>query len=255
MSNGQRIVVVLLAAVAATVVLGAGAHQRAPRDEFCTSVTKTRFIAHYEDSPAGGELASLDVLVYGKKPTSATAEIILRHNLKAALALYRGKDVLATAWHVKGDDERKIPLRDGSTNLVYIAKENKIKTFKEYDGTKTRVSVNRSSAYFVEYEEHDILVPPKGRKFASVDVVFQKEPAREQIYRILVAELRKAVAKQKTKWRTTAAPYLGNRDDPAGRVQIRDNKRRDGGYIIVEYDPATGRVTGGDGKDLGRINP
>ena len=252
MSKGQRIVVVLLVAAVGAVVLGAGAPQR---DEFCTSVTNTRFIVHYEDSLGGDNPAILHVFVYGKKPTSATTEIILRHNLKAALALYKGKDVLATAWHVKGDDERMIPLKDGSTNLVYIAKDNTTKTFKEYDGTKTRVSTNRANAYFVEYEEHDILVPPRGRKFASVDVVFQKEPSREKIYRILVAEMRKAVTKQKTKWPTTAAPFLGTRDDPASRVQIRDKQRRDGGYIIVEYDPATGRITGGDGKDLGLINP
>lgn len=103
--------------------------------DFRTSVKNTRFIAHYQDSPAGDDLAILEVLVYGKKLSSAQAERILRHNLKAALALYKDKDVLATVWHVTDEDERMIPLKDGSTSLIYIAKEKKTKTWKKHTGT------------------------------------------------------------------------------------------------------------------------
>lgn len=236
-------------------VLGPSTQNVGIDDEFCTSVKNTRFIAHYQDSPTGDGLAILNVLVYGNKPSSALAETILRYNLKAALALYKDKDVLATAWHVKGDDERMILLEDGSSNLIYIAKEKKTKTWKEHKGTKTDISTNKQKGYFVEYEERDILVPPRGRKFATLDVVFQKRPSRGKAYSILVAELTKAVAKQKTKWGTTAYAYVGKREDPAGRSQIRDKERRDGGFTVVEYDPANGKITGGDGRELGRINP
>ena len=236
-------------------VLGLSTQNVGIDDGFRTSVKNTRFIAHYEDSPTGDDLAILNVFVYGKKASSAQAETILRYNLKAALALYKDKDVLATAWHVKGDDERRILLKDGSDCLIYIAKERKTKTWKEHKGTKTDVSTNEQEGYFVEYEERDILVPPRGHKFATLEVVFQKQPSRGKAYSILVAELKKAVAKQKTKWRTWAYAYVGKREDPASRNQIRDKERQDGGYIIVEYDPASGKITGGDGKDLGRVKP
>jgi hypothetical protein len=180
---------------------------------------------------------------------------ILRHNLDAALALYNGKDVLATAWHVKGDDERQIPLQDGSNSLIYVAKEKNTKTWKEHTGTRTDLSINKESGYFVEYEEHEILVPPKGRKFATLDVVFESDPPRDKAYGILVAQLKKAVAKQTTRRKTTAYASVGKREDPAGRSQVRDAQRRDAGYIVVEYDPANGKITGGDGNDLGRIEP
>ncbi|HUU97898.1 MAG TPA: hypothetical protein VM487_19350 [Phycisphaerae bacterium] len=236
-------------------VLRVPTHSVGIDDEFRASVKNTRFIAHYEDSPAGDDLAILSVLVYGKKPGSAQAERILRYNLKAALALYKDKDVLATAWHVKGHDERMILLEDGSNHLIYIAKEKKTKTWKEHEGTKTDVSTNKEKGYFVEYEERDILVAPRGRKSAKLNVVFQEQPSRGKAYSILVAELKKAVAKQKKKWRTTAYACVGKREDPASRNQIRDKERRDGGYIVVEYDPANGKITGADGKDLGRIKP
>lgn len=224
-------------------------------DEFRTSVTDTRFIVHYQDAPGGDRLTTLNVFVYGKKPSSTRAEKVLRYNLKAALALYKGKDVLATAWHVKDGDEHMIPLKDGSNHLIYIAKEKKTKTWKEHNGTKTDVSTSKQKGYFVEYVERDILVPPKGRKFASLDVVFEKQPSRKKAYRILVAEIKKAVAKQEKKWGTTSYAYVGKRQDPASRVQIRDTEKQGRGYIFVEYDPASGKITGSDGKELGRIDP
>ena len=237
-------------------VLGFSTRSVSIEDEFRTSVKNTRFIAQYEESPTL-DLAILNVLIYGQKPSSVMAETILRHNLKAALALYKDKNIFATAWHVQGDDESAIPLADGSSHLIYVAKEKIIKTWKEYEGIKTDVSTNKQEGYFVEYEERDILVPPRGRKFATINVVFQKgsrwgsrSSSRGKAYSILVAELKKAVAKQETKWSTTAYAYVGKREDTADRRQIRDRERQDGGYIIVEYDPTNGKITGGDGKDL-----
>lgn len=220
----RRIVLVLVMALA-FVPAAVGAQ------EFRTSVKRAWFVVEYQKPVMNGSPATLNVLFYGPKPSSALVEKVLRSSLDAAVAMDSSNDILAGG--MSGVDERLIPTRDGSRHLLYVSKDRKTVTMKEYEGIKTAVTESIPGGYFVEYEEWKIAVRPWTKR-GTVSVIFPDEPSRQKAYKILTAELKKVVAKQGKKIKTTAYAFVGERDNPAGRKQIL--------RMSVKYDPITGKI-------------
>jgi hypothetical protein len=197
--------------------------------------------------------ATVDVTFRGRRPSSAEAERVLRACMDVALSRFgRTTDVMGTAWYSASGREANddtVPLKDGSAHLIFETKQGKILTWKEREGTQTLRTANPSAGYFVEYEEEKVLVRPN-EKFAMLDVVWSKKPDNTTIYRVLIDELKKAVAKQPRKWPTTAFAKTGTRSNPSSQQQIRGPAGR---YISVEYDPRNGNVTDEQGKVIDSI--
>lgn len=213
--------------------------------EFRASTNDSRFIAHFQDDPIdveGKTLAAIDVWFYGRKPSSKKTETVLRHLLKASIALYSKKDILAFAWFKRGDEDVMIALRDGSTSLIYLAKDKKVMTWREHAGKP--ILTWKGNNYRVEYEEH-------GKPSATITVVFETKPSRARMYKVLVRELQRGIQKQKRKRVSFAYAKLGNWDDPASVEPLVDKR---GEHISVKYDPKTGKIEGG-GKVWATIGP
>lgn len=216
------------------------------------SIKGTRFLAYLEDAPGDELVLVLKVIIYGPQPSSDQAEKVLRFCLAASVALHSKNDILAFALHSASrseDDERRIPLTDGSRSLIYSSKDETIQTWKEHEGVATKTVSRDQEGYFVEYEEREVLVQP-GMKFAVLNVVFAERPDREAAYAAILAELKNSVAGRDTQWRTTAYAYVGTRSDPAKREQIKDPA--DDAFIFAKYDPATGTIAR-RGQELMRI--
>jgi hypothetical protein len=240
--------------LATSHAVGAGSQKTTGSALDCAATLPAGMKATASFSPERrGVVAMVDVTFRGRRPTSADAERVLRGCMDAALKQFgRAVDVMGTAWHSASGqdaDDKMVPVTDGSDHLVFDTKTGKILTWKEREGTKTVRSTNPTGGYFVEYEEENVLVRP-GDKFATVNVVWAKKPDTATIYRVLIDELKKAVAKQPRKWPTTAFANTGSRANPSSQQQIRGSTRA---YINVEYNPKTGNVTDEQGKVVDAI--
>jgi hypothetical protein len=242
---------VLLAPIDAA---GAGVQKPTASALDCSSTLPAGMKATASFTPEGcGMPATVDVTFRGRRPSSADTERVLRGCMDVALKRFgRTVDVMSTAWYSASGreaDDDTVPLTDGSSHLIFQTKAGKILTWKEREGTATVRTANPTAGYFVEYEEQNVLVR-QGDKFATVNVVWSKKPDTAAIYRVLVDELKKVVAKQPRKWPTTAYAHTGTRANPASHQQIRGSAGR---FINVEYAPKTGNVTDEQGKVLDTI--
>jgi hypothetical protein len=191
---------------------------------------------------------TVDVTFRGTRPTSQTADLALRKCIKlAADTMFISNELMATAWFGRSkDDDSPLALPDGSNHLTYDPKTKKIRTMSEQEGTA--VSVAQGSGYFVEYKENRVLVKPGG-KFASVSIVFEKQPSEKVAYEIVIAELRKAIARTQRTMSTSVYADVGSKTDPASWRQIRG---ANGKYISAQFDPKSpARITTVAGDDLG----
>lgn len=194
-----------------------------------------------------GIAPQVDVRFQGPKPTSAVAEAALRKCLQeAADTMFINSEVLATAWYGPGNDAEPLSLTDGSDNLVWDPKTKRIRTFNERLGIKP-ATVSEAPGVFVEYKEQQTWVKPI-KTFATVSVVFEKQPTEKVAYETAIAELTKAVQRTHGAMDTTTYIYVGKRDDPASRAQVRGSN---GKFIGAEYDAESpGRVMNLVGDDL-----
>jgi len=204
--------------------------------------THVYFIEYGKPVKGAGAVQTLNA-VFFVKINSQQAEAILREELNRTINFFPPQgDIVATAWFSPTGndiDEQQIILVDGSSQLIFSKKVNKVFTWKEYEGTKTQVQENKSGDYFTEYEENNVLVSP-GKKFATVRVIFNKEISQSKAYEVLISELKRELSNKITKWPTTAYAFTGNKGDSSSQKQIRDT---DGSYIFVEYDPTTGKIS------------
>lgn len=192
---------------------------------------------------------SVDVTFRGRKPTSAVAEAALRKCMKEAAAkMFITAEVLGTAWFGKStNDDEPISLPDGSDHLSYDPKTKVIRTWSERSGVKPTVTT-AGAGYFAEYQEQPILVKPGG-KFATVNVVFTKQPTEKTAYEAVMAEATQAVQRTHGQISVTAYALVGPKANPAARKQVRG---ANGKYISADYDPKRpGRLHGAGGEDLG----
>jgi hypothetical protein len=170
---------------------------------------------------------SVNVIYRRRRPTSAEAEAALRKCVKvAADTMFITNDLLATAFFGTSEiDEEPVVLSDGSSNLVYDPKTKQVRTMNEYEGSMP--SIVQAKGYFVQYEEHSVLVKPGG-KFASLSVVFAKRPTEKTAYETLIAELLKTISRTDHHEHTDAYAYTGSKNNPADWHQI---KGANGKYI------------------------
>jgi len=185
--------------------------------------------------------ACLHIIFNTIKPSSDEAERILREVLESFMKNKPNNDILATAWFTPTGseiDEDMIPLLDGSDHLLYDSKTKKIVTWNQHEGIKTEIT--KGTEFVVEYEEYSMVVKPY-TKFASLKVIFPTKPNKteDEIYRILIEELKKAVLRQNPKLKTIAAPYIGDPKNPAGQKQMQHSN---GKYFIIEYNPLSGNI-------------
>ena len=211
------------------------------------------YFIEYEKAVKGAGAAKILNAIFFVKINSQQAEAILREELNRAINFFPPQgDIVATAWFSPTGndiDEQQITLVDGSSQLIFSKKVNKVLTWKEYEGTKTQVQENKSDDYFTEYEENNVLVSP-GKKFATLRVIFKKEISQSKAYEVLISELKRGLSNKITKWPTTAYAFIGNKSDPSSQKQIMDTDRS---YIFVEYDPLTGKISK-NGKVLGSVS-
>src|SRR6185369_9633460 len=132
-------------------------------------------------------------------------------------------------------DDSPVHLPDGSDHLTYDPKTKKIRTWNEREG-KTSTIV-QGSGYTVKYEEHQVLVKPGGQ-FATISIVFAKEPSEKVAYETVIAEVLKAIERTQHKMTTTAYAHVGSKSDPASWRQL---KGVNGKYISAEFDPKSPR--------------
>jgi len=190
-----------------------------------------------EYSPVSPGVAPTLMVTFASRPTSTQAEAVLRACIAAAAKTHRiGAEMLANAW--VGEDG-PLTLPDGSNHLSYDPKTGGVKTWNEREGVKPKVESVAGGAYFTEYKEQKVLVPPYG-KFATVNVVFTKPPTEAAALAAVVRELQTAVKKQTPLLHTTGYAMTGRRSDPASQEQIR---ARNGKYIVLEFDPKSGQIT------------
>lgn len=213
--------------------------------------THVYFIEYGKPVKGAGAVQTLNA-VFFVKINLQQAEAILREELDRIINFFPPQgDILATAWFSPTGndiDEQQITLVDGSTQLIFSKKVNKILTWKEYEGTKTQMHENKAGDYFTEYEENKVLVSP-GKKFATVRVIFNKETSQSKTYEILISELKRELSDKITKWPTTAYAFVGTKSDLSSQKQIRD---ADGSYIFIDYDPSAGKISK-NGKVFGLI--
>jgi hypothetical protein len=186
-------------------------------------------------------------VTFTKRPSSTDIENALRTCIaKTASTWDINGEMLANAWR---GEQGPLPLPDGSSGLVYNPETGSTQTTNEHEGVKSVASAPAGRSYHVVYSEEKVAVPPYG-KFAMMDVVFEKAPAEEAIYRALVVEIRAAVVRQSPRLNTTAFAKYGPRTNPAGQRQIAD---KSGKFISAEYDPKNGEVRSTSGKLLTTI--
>jgi hypothetical protein len=198
--------------------------------------------------------ARVDVTFRGRKPTSAAAEKAVRGCLaEVAESKFLTSDVVAgTAWWSatgKDDDDAVVAFIDGSTQLEMNAQTKAVVTEMQREGATTSQSDSSDRSYFTDYTQHKRSVPPHDT-WASVDVVFFKEPTEKRVYEVLISELQRVVEQSADhRIETTVFAHVGTKEDQAGRRQIKGS---DGPYISVEYNPKRGpQITTGHGKLLG----
>jgi hypothetical protein len=100
------------------------------------------------------------------------------------------------------------------TTSVNDPKTKVIRTWNERSGVKPTVTT-AGAGYFAEYQEQPILVKPGG-KFATVNVVFTKQPTEKTAYEAVMAEATQAVQRTHGQISVTVSVYL-----PAGCTSYR----------------------------------
>ncbi len=204
--------------------------------------THVYFIEYGKPVKGAGAVQTINA-VFFVKINSQQAEAILHEELNRIINFFPPQgDIVATAlFSPTGNDidEHQITLVDGSNQLIFSKKADKVFSWKEYEGTKTQIQESKSGDYFTEYEENNVLVSP-GKKFATVRVIFNKATSQSKTYEILISELKRELSDKITKWPTTAYAFVGTKSDPSSQKQIRDT---DGSYIFIDYDPSTGKIS------------
>jgi hypothetical protein len=196
--------------------------------------------------------ATVDVTFRGAAPTSDTAERGLRRCLQVvADTQFVTTEVMGTVFYSRSgreSDDEPVALKDGSDHLVYQPENKRIITWNQREGDTATVESNSAGGYFVRSETHKVLVPPGGT-FDSLSVVFEKEPTEKTAFEVVIAEVKKAIAKRTLPVATSGFAEVGTAANPAGWRQIRG---ADGRYISVEYDPKRGdQLVSGSGRSLG----
>ena len=190
----------------------------------------------------------VDVTFRGTRPTSAAADAAVRKCVKvAADTMFITNELMGTAWFGRSKaDDSPVALPDGSEHLTYDPKTKQVRTWNEREGTKPTVA--QANGYFVQFKEEKILVKPGG-KFATISVVFTKQPTEKVAYETLIAEVLKAIDRTQRMMLTSAYAQLGSQSDPASWRQIRG---ANGKYISAQFDPKSPeRITTVSGDDLG----
>ena len=128
----------------------------------------------------------VDVTFRGTGPTSAVADTALRTCIKlAADTMSITNELMGTVWFGRSkDDDSPVALPDGSDHLTYDPKTKEVSTWNEREGTKPTIA---QASGAVQYKEEKILVKPGGR-FASISVVFAKQPSEKVAYETVIAE-------------------------------------------------------------------
>jgi hypothetical protein len=189
---------------------------------------------------------TVNVIFRGRTPTSVAADAALRKCIHAAAStMFITKELVAMAWFGTSEvDEMQVVLADGSSALTYDPATKRVRTLNEEEGS--RPTIEQVKGYFVESEEHKVLVEPGG-KFVSISVVFPKKPTEKTAYETLISELRKEIDRTHRTVPTDAYACVGSKTDPAGWRQV---KGANGKYITAHFDPKSPqRITDVSGDD------
>lgn len=196
-------------------------------------MAKAEYSAQTQSAPP-----TVDVSFRGSRPTSQTAERVLRNCLKeVADTKLVAAEVLGTVWFSPSgsdDDAEIVTLPDGSRHLAFQPDTKKIITWKQREGGPAdAVKENVAGGYFVRSETKKVLVAPFGT-FIHLSVVFKKEPTEKHAFDVLIAELKEAISEQAKPVSTTAFAKVGPRNDPAAQRQVEGSN---GTFIRAEFDP------------------
>jgi hypothetical protein len=208
------------------------------------------YTARFTPGVATSPTDSLYVNFRGRRPTSEEAAAILQTCVNATARTIRiDYEMLATAWFGEpGKEEGPLPLPDGSANLTYDPKTGTIKAWSHRAAAIPKVEVTRSG-YTVEGRDHKPPVPPNAT-VVTLDVIFEKPPAPDEVIKILVAEITAVVGNQSPKVNTTAYPRSGAPNAQNARPQVRG---ANGGFLFAHFNARTGEIRDQDRRLVGTI--
>jgi hypothetical protein len=169
---------------------------------------------------------------------------------EAARVMFITSEMLGHAWYSKSgreSDDDQVTLPDGSRNLSYDPKTKQIRTWNEREGVKPQAVAASGAGYTVSYREDRTAVRPRSR-FATVDLLFAKEPTERVAYESTIAEIRKAIQKSGGKLPITAYANVGPKDNPAAQRGVRG---ADGQIISVKFEPSRPTLRNLAGHDIG----
>lgn len=177
------------------------------------------------------ELTLVNVTFRNPMSQDAAARIV-RKAIEDAVAKDGSKDILAMAFDT--DDNALSDLKYGGP-LIYVAKDRKIMTMAEHDGTKT--TVTDTGRYFLKLEENKTLpgIKPE-RKWLTCSIVFAAKPSADEFKSAAFAEIDKLKVRGLD---ISAYAYVGDKSDPASWQQVR---APNGKYMVVEYKKDSGSV-------------
>jgi hypothetical protein len=197
--------------------------------------------------------ATVDVTFRGAPPTSDNAERALTRCLQVvADTQFVTTEVMGIVWYSRSgleSDDETVAMKDGSSHLMWQPEGKRIVSWNQREGQTPTIEQNPAGGYFVKTETNKILVAPGGT-FVHLSVVFRKEPTEKAAFEAVIAEVKKAIAKQTSPVATTGFAQVGRVENPAAWRQVRG---ADGRFIQVEFDPKRGdELVSGSGRSLGR---
>lgn len=203
-----------------------------------TSIEQIASVELRESSTAAFSFRILTIYYNKVHPPTDEALKYLHTTLEHYIRLYPDKDIMArSVFSLVGNerDEKPIQHPDGSSFIYYDATSKRITTENQRAAVETKITTKPGKNYAVKYEEKNY---PRGRQ-GTLSGVFHSVPQGDEIYRVLVQELRKAVIGQTKKIKTTAYAFTGNLNDSTNMKQIMGSE---GVYILVEWNPSDGKI-------------
>jgi hypothetical protein len=205
------------------------------------------YTAKFTPGIARSPVDSLYVTFTQRRPTGDEAVAVLQNCVMATVRDVQIEyDLIATAWF---NMEGPLPLPDGSSNLTYDLKTKAIKTFNQRASTAAAASAAARPEYAVSQQKHATPAPPFA-SLVTLDVVFAKPADPRAAMKILVEELRRAVAEQTPPVNTVAYARVAQPGSQPIHSELGGLK---GAFLSAHFDARSGQIFDQDRRPLGSI--
>ena len=227
------------------VACGSG---RSERTISCpTDGSPLQYTAKFTPGVNRSPVDSLYVTFTKRRPTGDEAVAVLQNCVMATVRDVRiDYDLIATAWF---NMEGPLPLPDGSSNLTYDLKTKAIKTFNQRRAVAAATPTGPGPRYSVSPQKHPTPVPPFA-SLVTLDVVFEKPIEPAAALKVLIYEIRRAVAEQKPPVNTVAYARVAQSGSQPARTDLGGPK---GAFLLAHFDVRSGQIRDQDLRVLGSI--